>query len=151
MTATNVKAKDEASVPIVMPTVSKEIDPSRMFMDHSGQLIRHWVIRLPQGFVAGDLGATTVWRKVQANARLALRRHDHIYAIAWDESWAAEVTVSDANNKEVALSKPRIVQMESRIKQLPDDGDYHIEWMGDGFRVIRNVDPAIMTQSVANE
>lgn len=151
MTTSNLKARDENLAPVVQPAMSKEIPPERMFLDHSGQLLRHWIIRLPQGFVAGDLGETGIWRRIQGNARLALRRHDTIYCIAWDESWSAEARVSDANNKDVALSKPRIVDMESRIKQLPDDGDYHIEWMGDGFRVIRNTDHAIMTQSVANE
>jgi hypothetical protein len=128
-----------------------DIDPRQVTLDAQGQSLRRWFVRLPEGFVAGDLAETEVWRRVQADVGKALRRHDHVYLVAFDESWAAESVVTDANAREASLAKPRIVSMESRIKPLFNDGTYHVAWRGNGYAVVRNGDSHVMTQPVASE
>lgn len=128
-----------------------EIDPANVILDRAGQFSRHWVIRLPAGFVFGDLADTACWRKCQATVAKSVRRHDTVYLISYDESWCANAIVTDANAREASLANYKKVSMESRVKALLNDGTYHVEWRGNGFSVVRNADGQVMTQPVANE
>lgn len=149
VTTKEIKAEGTASVaadrkPPIIPTANVHIDSQ-------GQRLRRFVIRLPDGFTRSDLMETEEpWRKIQAGS-WALRKHDELYCLSYDESWVAEVIVSDANARAVTLAKPRFTELTSRIKSLLNGGKFKVEWAGTGYVVVRIADNHRMTQAVASE
>ncbi len=127
-----------------------QVSPKEITVDSHGQAVRRLVIRLPAGFIADDLKSPEVWRTVQATA-YALKRHDHLYLKSFDESWVAECICVEGTNQMAELSKPRITQMESRLKDYFNDGKYRIAWIGNGYAVFRLSDNSRMTAPTANE
>lgn len=126
------------------------VDPARVTVDFAGFSRRSLFIRLPQEFIAADLAEPQVWEKVQGNAAKALKRHDALYMVAYDESWVAEAIVADADGKRAVLAKPRITNLENdRFDGLFEDENYRVSWNGAGFVVIRKRDDHQMTQPAA--
>ena len=151
MTATKEAPTKPTDAPVDMGRRAPVIPAANMKMDLQGHMLRSFLIRLPEGFVRADLMETEhPWRKIQAGG-WALRKHDRIYAIAYDESWIAEAIVSDASQVAVTLAKPAFTELTSRIKPLFSDDTYRVQWAGNGYVVIRIADHHAMTQPVASE
>lgn len=126
------------------------VDPARVMVDFAGFARRSLFVRLPEGFIADDLKTPQAWEKVQANAAKALKRHDALYIVAYDETWIAEAVVSDADGKRAVLAKPRITNLENdRFDGLFEDENYRVSWAGNGFVVVRKKDDHVMTQPAA--
>ena len=131
-------------------TAKPYIDPNRVTVDSAGFALRKLFIRLPAEFIAADLADPAVWEKVQANTAKALKRHDNLYIVAFDESWVAEAIVADADGKQAVLAKPRLTDLQhDRFNSLFQDENYRIEWNGSGFVVVRKKDGHVMTQPAA--
>jgi hypothetical protein len=128
-----------------------EIDPSFVVLNADSFAYRQLMVRLPEGVIADDLKEPSLWTRVQASRSVALRKHDHLYIVAFDESWAADAIVTQANAEAVVLSKPRLIPFTERIKPLYSDGTYAVAWYGNGFAVKRLSDGVRMTQIAANE
>jgi len=109
------------------------------------------MVRLPLNVVANDLNANPdLWQRVQANSSKALRKFDKLLLIAYDETWAAEALVAEANAYRVTLAKPAIYTLPERNERLLNDGTYRIVWAGAGYDVIRNSDNAAVSRGHAN-
>jgi hypothetical protein len=115
------------------------IDPRNVIVNADGFAFRSFMARLPEGAIADDLKEPRIWRKVQQGA-YPLRKHDHVYVVAYDESWVAECIVADANPKQVVLAKPRLTQFPERFDKLLETDEYRICWLGNGYRVQRKSD-----------
>ena len=127
-----------------------EIDPTRVQLQYGGQVWNEFFIRLPDGFVGDDLKDPSAWRKVQAGPR-GLRKFDHVFCVAFDESWTATAIVASADRRGVVLGRPNIQTMPERYNKLLETPEYRIAWCGHGFVVERKLDGHRMTQPVANE
>lgn len=127
------------------------IDPAFVMLNADSFAYRQFMVRLPEGAIADDLKEPSLWARVQASRNVALRKHDHLYIVAFDESWAAEAVVGQANAEMAVISKPRIIRFAERLKPLYSDGTYAVAWYGNGFAVKRLADGMRMTQIVVNE
>jgi hypothetical protein len=107
------------------------------------------MVRLPKDIVADDLKEPGIWRAVQGSGK-ALRKHDHLYCVAFDEAWAADVVVASASNDSAVLCKPRLIEFPERYDKLFEDDLYRVAWMGSGYVVERKSDGHRMTQPTAN-
>jgi hypothetical protein len=126
------------------------IDPGFVTLNHEGFGWREWLVRLPAEAIADDLKEPGLWSRVQKH-RSAMRRHDHLYLVAHDESWAAEAVVVDAGPLAAVISKPRLMKFEARTQPLFEDSTYRVKWYGDGYAAERRSDGMRMTAKVANE
>ncbi|TPJ85521.1 hypothetical protein FJ434_16480 [Mesorhizobium sp. B2-5-13] len=127
-----------------------EIDPAGVTLQSTGFAWREYLVRVPADFVADDLKLPEVWRKLQTGSRNGLKKFDHLFIVAFDESWLAEAIVASADGKGAVLCKPRITTMPERYDKLFSDGTYRIEWNGFGFVTVRIRDGHVMTQPVPN-
>jgi hypothetical protein len=127
------------------------IDPGNVTLDHAGTVRRTFFVRLPRDFIADDLKEPEAWSRVQINAAKALRRHDGLYLVAWDESWVAEAVVADGDGKGVVLAKPRVTNFPARFDRLLEDDQYRVVWFGTGYAVERKSDGHRMTGIVASK
>jgi len=127
------------------------VDPAFVTLNADSFAYRQFMVRLPEGTIADDLKEPSLWARVQANRAVALRKHDHLYIVAFDESWAAEAVVVQANAAVAVIAKPRLMRFAERLKPLFSDGTYAVAWYGNGFAVKRIADGTRMTQIVANE
>jgi hypothetical protein len=127
------------------------IDPAFVVLNADSFAYRQFMVRLPEGTIADDLKEPSLWARVQANRNMALRKHDHLYIVAFDESWAADAVVVQANAEVAVISRPRMIRFAERLKPLYSDGTYAVAWYGNGFAVKRLADGTRMTQIVANE
>ena len=127
------------------------VDPAFVTLNANGFAWRDWMVRLPEGAIADDLKEPSLLARVQGRVEKAFRRHDHVYLVAFDESWAADAIVTDANSREVVLSKPRIVAFEKRTRQFFSDDKYGVAWFGNGYAVRRKDDGERVTEVVSSE
>jgi hypothetical protein len=123
------------------------IDPRSVSLNADGFAFRSFMARLPEGAIADDLKEPAIWRKVQRGS-YPLRKHDHVYVVAYDESWVAEAIVVDADTKQAVLAKPRITQFPPRFDKLFETDEYRVAWVGNGYRVQRKSDGQFVTQAV---
>jgi hypothetical protein len=126
------------------------IQPASMTLDAAGFARRQWFIRLPKGAIADDLKEPSLFSAIQRSAS-ALRRHDSLFLVEFDEAWAAEAVVASANSTGVTLAGMRILKYPDRTTALFSDENYKIEWAGNGYVVIRRRDSARVSQPVATE
>jgi hypothetical protein len=124
-----------------------EIDPRNVTRNSDGFMWREFAIRLPAGMVADTLKEPSIWAKVQKGAN-ALRKHDRLYLIAFDESWVAEAIVIEADKEKAVLAKPRLTTFGERFDKLFETEDYRVAWTGTGYTVERKSDGHRMTQIV---
>ncbi len=144
--ATKALAGAQADKPKALPTVI----PANVTINFDGTVFRQFFVRLPEGLIADDLKEPGIWSKVQASGSgKALRRHDHIYAVAFDETWAADIVVADANGSQAVLCKPRLIAFPERYENLYQDDKYRVKWCGTGYVVERKSDGFRMTQPAA--
>jgi hypothetical protein len=143
-----VKKEDagEATAPRALPVV----EPSEITIEHAGQIARWLFIRLPNGAIADDLKEPSIWKKVQTGSR-ALRLHDQLYLVSFNEDWAATAIVGQANSEVAVLAGVRIITFPQRTKPLFQDETYRVVWAGNGYRVERKRDRVMMTQPVTSE
>jgi hypothetical protein len=127
------------------------IDPAFVVLNADSFAYRQFMVRLPEGTIADDLKEPSLWARVQSSRSMALRKHDHLYIVAFDEGWAADAVVVQANAEVAVISKPRIMRFTERLKPLYSDGTFAVAWYGNGFAVKRLSDGTRMTQIVANE
>lgn len=125
--------------------MSIEIDPKNVVRNSDGFMWREFGVRLPANMVADSLKEPTIWARVQKGPN-AFRRHDRVYAVAYDESWVAEAIVIDANKDRAILAKPRLTAFGERFDKLLETEDYRTVWMGTGYVIERKSDGHRMTQ-----
>ena len=138
-------AKDEIDL---TETKKPAVPGGNVTLNSDGFAYRTIMARLPEGVIADDLKEPGLWRKVQAGM-LPLRRHDHLYIVSFDETWAADCIVADANGLGAVLSKPRIVTFPERYERLFQDDVYRVVWTGTGYAVERKADGKRMTKPAA--
>jgi len=131
--ATDKTENSERKVPTISP-VAIEID-------WSGQCRKSVFVRLPKGIILDDFGNNpTIWSAIQGVPHLALRVHDLVYAVAYDESWAVECSVKGAGPVAVSLTKPKKIDLEGHTENFWEDELYLVKWAGSGFGVWRKKD-----------
>jgi hypothetical protein len=147
-----VKAAMTASeTPIPTGRTMKAVDPAFVVVNHAGFGWRDLMVRLPDGAIADDLKEPSLWSRVQSERNFALRKHDHLYIVAYDESWAAEAIVTHANAREAVIARPRLVAFDQRVKPFYNDGTYAVAWYGNGYAVKRMADGQRMSDVVTTE
>lgn len=130
------------AIPVISPQSAK--------LNLSGNEYQQWFIRLPKGAIADDLKEPSMFKQLQQSPK-ALRRHDTVRLVEYDESWVAEAIVVEASATEVVLAGVRIVQFPQRIKPLFEDDRFKVEWRGAGYVVIRKSDGAKMSDFFPTE
>lgn len=134
-------------------TVENLRKPPRVFpgfckINSDGFCWREWMVRLPETAIVDDLKVPDIWKQVQLSPQTALRKHDHLYIVSYDESFAAEAIVSQATANAATLSGLRLITLVERTTPLLNDGTYKIEWIGNGYIVKRIKDGQLMTYAV---
>jgi hypothetical protein len=138
-------------VPIDAGRKLPEVDPSFVKVNTEGFAWRDILVRLPDGAIADDLKEPGLWRRVQNNVQVALRKHDHLYIVAYDETWAADCVVTHATNTVAVLSKPRLISFDERTKPFYCTEDFTVAWYGNGFAVKRLKDGQRVSTVVTSE
>lgn len=110
-----------------------------------GFVWREAFVRLPNGMTLQDLNdSPAIWENIQANAATALRQFDRIRAVAYDQAWIVDATVSFADRKQVLFAGIRKTDMPKRSVALFENEDYRVDWAGSGYAVIRKSDGVVM-------
>ena len=147
MTAAALKTADQ---PAAAPRGAPVIDPAAAILDGAGHAYRSWFVRLPQGAIADDLKEPGLFRKLQQGGK-ALKKHDRLYLVDFDERWSADALVGEANAEGVTLCGTRIFQFPARTRPLFSDANFRIEWDGAGYAVIRRRDGASVGTTQGSE
>lgn len=150
-TATAVKEKTGSGGPPPPERKLPEVDPQFVAVNGEGFAWRDFMVRLPEDAIADDLKEPSLWRRVQNTPQVALRKHDHLYIVAFDESWAAETVVTHASNTEAVISKPRLISFDPRTKPFYHTDEYTVAWYGNGYAVKRIKDLQRVSQVVTSE
>ena len=129
----------------------KKIDPRHLHIDSMGHHTRQWFARLPQGMMADDLKDPAVWSRVQGDRNKALRRHDRLYLVDYDEAFALDARVTDATGSAAVLALQKIISFPERITPLFNDGTYCVKWGGEGFYAMRLTDHVQMGPCFGSE
>lgn len=117
------------------------VNPKKMKKNADGFAWREFFIRLDEGVTADVLKDPGIWRRAQGSRDMSLRRHDRLYIVAHDDTWASEAIVVDSDNERAILSRPKIIDMVAgRYDGLFHDDMYKVQWNGLGFVVIRKSD-----------
>jgi hypothetical protein len=144
------KEKHDSEPPLrTLAAAIPEIEPALVVINSEGWAYRTIEVRLPAGMTAADLSEPKIWRKVQGS-RGALRKFDHLFVVAFDESWTAEVLVVAADGDKAVLGKPRIESIPERYQRLFEDETYRVIWTGAGYAVERKSDRQRMTAPVGS-
>lgn len=114
-----------------------EIDPANVLRDRSGHVTQRYFVRLPREMTNQDVNDPAIWRRVQQDRRRALRRHDQVYLVGYEETFAAQATVVDATAEAAVLGGLKFIQFPERITPLFNDGTYRVIWAGTGYQVER--------------
>lgn len=117
-----------------------KIDPSRVSLDIAGMRTRHWHVILPEGMVADGIKDAAIWSRVQDRRDTSLLKHDRVYVVGFDGSFAIEARVAEATRDAVVLAGMKILHFPERLTPLFSDNQYKIVWAGEGYAVIRKSD-----------
>jgi hypothetical protein len=139
--ALNLYPADETDL---TPRQAPTVPPAAVTLNANGFVWREFMVRLPDAFVADDLKEPSIWKRVQSGHN-ALVKHDRLYMVAYDESWAAEAIVASADRERAVLAKPRLTNFPERFEKLFEDEVYRVAWVGNGYCVIRKADGHRMT------
>ena len=139
----------------VKPTIREipALKPADLKWQYEGFVHRQAFVRLPDGLALQDINgsAASLWGGIQKNKTAALRAWDQIRAVAYDESWFIDATVSHADDSQVILCGIKKTEMPKRAVSLYEDQTYKIEWAGNGYAVFgKNDQVRIGTQSFTN-
>jgi len=114
-------------------------------LNAGGMVFQSYFVRLPEGVTAQHLNdEPTIWRLIQSNRNVALRKFDEVRIVDYGESWVADATVSFADHASVILARPRITQLPERTVPIFEDETYRVKWFGSGWGVERKTDSQIM-------
>lgn len=139
MTAVAAKAAGAAPAEREVPAIDPQL------VDLRQHAIRDVVVRLPAEATAEHLKEPALWRRVQSEARIALRKLDHVVIIAHDESYLWDAYVAEAGPDFVTLSTPKRHELKPRHGSYYADELYRVQWAGGGFVVARKTDNHVMT------
>jgi hypothetical protein len=114
-------------------------------LNAGGMAFQSWFVRLPEGVTAQHLNdEPTIWRLVQSNRNVALRKFDEVRIVDYAESWIVDATVSFADHVSAILAGPRITRLPQRALAIFEDETYRVKWFGSGWGVERKKDSQIM-------
>ena len=139
VTKTKAKPAPEVEVP--------EIDPNRVTESHAGFAWRDVLVRMPEGATQDDLRNPKIWRRVQARRGHALRKLDHLFVLAHNESWAVRAVVTHATSTEAHLAFEKVLGFREQDQRFHTDGTHEVFWDGSGYG-IRRVSDGVRTSSV---
>jgi hypothetical protein len=124
---------------------AQPIPSNNVRLNAGGMVFQSYFVRLPEGVTAQHLNDDpTIWRRVQSNQNVALRKFDELRIVDFAESWVADATVSYADHTSVILAKPRITRLPERTVPVFEDDMYRVKWLGNGWGVERKTDGQIM-------
>ena len=153
MATTATQKKDDSVQTIEAPSKRKlpVINPETAAVNIAGAVIKELFVRLPVDAIADDLKERGIWKRIQANPGLALRKMDRVIIVAHDESmmWTAYCTESGplwAN-----ISRPTKHELKSRHSNYYSDETYQVAWSGAQFVVVRRRDSHEMPGAYATE
>ncbi|WP_192355523.1 hypothetical protein [Mesorhizobium mediterraneum] len=130
--------------------IYEAINPKQVICNNNGFGWREFFVRLPMGATADCLKDPTIWKRVQNAKGVSFVRHDHLYIVSFDDTWAAEAIVTDSDAEKAVLTKPRIHTFGDRFDNLFEDELYRIKWTGLGYVVERKSDKALMSHPAPN-
>ena len=110
-----------------------EIPASGVQVNDAGQTWRNVQVRLPEGMVSDDLRSQKIWRRVQESRMAALIKYDHLFILAFDESWAARATVTHATSTEAHLAIEKVFTFRAQDQSLWSDGTLEVFWDGSAY------------------
>lgn len=121
-----------------------DIDPRDVKINLDGQCWRQVFVRLPKGMILADLGSPDIWRRVQGNPRISLRKMDEVRMYEFDEAWFVDATVSFADMSKAVLTTPKKTDLSVRYEELPGDDNYQTRWNGGVYEGVRKRDGAVV-------
>lgn len=124
----------ERKIPAIAPK-----QQSGAYWQSEGQAWREAFIVLPEGLVSQDLTdhPEEVFRLIQQDRRLALRRLDKVFCLSADGTWAVEARVGFADMSRVVLVKPAVIQLpDPTAAGLYTDDTYAVEPAPGGYIVM---------------
>ncbi len=129
-----------------------EIKPGHVTVNAVDQVWRSILVRLPEGLVADDLRSPKIWIKVQGNPQVALIKLDHLFILAFDESFAVSAIVTHASSTEASLSITKVHSFKEQGQSLYSDGTLEVFWDGASYGVRRVSDQVrIISQGFSRE
>ena len=129
-----------------------EIKPEHVQVNAVDQVWRTILVRLPENMVADDLRTPSVWKKAQASPQSALIKLDHLFILAFDESFAVSAVVTHASSTEASLSITKVHSFKELGKSFYSDGTLEIFWDGSSYGVRRVSDQVrIISQGFSRE
>jgi hypothetical protein len=120
------------------------IKPAALQWQSEGFCYREAFIRLPDGLQLSDLNESPIWKDLQATRQTSLRQWDTIRAVAFDESWIVDATVTFADATHVVLTGIKKTETPQRNTSLFEDDTYRVAWLGRGYGVVRKADSVEM-------
>ena len=152
MSQTAVNTKDDAVESTVTPPRKLPvINPELASVNYAGAVIKELFVRAPVDFIADDLKEKSIWKRIQANPTLALRKMDRVIIVSHDESMLWTAFCSESGPSWANISKPVRHELKSRHGNYYSDENYRIEWSGANFVVIRRKDNRTMPGGYATE
>jgi hypothetical protein len=142
------KAKDASDSNEMVTTGENGVPPipsDNIKLNVGGMAFQSYFVRLPEGVTAQHLNDDpSIWRLIQSNRNVALRKFDEVRIVDYAESWVADATVSFADHVSVILARPRITQLPERTVPIFEDDAYRVKWFGSGWGVERKKDSQLM-------
>ena len=114
-----------------------EIKPERVQINDANFAWRTVLVRCPEGIVQDDLRSPKIWKRVQASRHHALIKLDHLFILAWDESWMARAVVTEATSTEARLAIEKVSTFKEVGTGLYSDGTLEVFWDGTSYGVRR--------------
>jgi hypothetical protein len=118
-----------------MSNAAKKIEPHHITQEQD--VIRRWHVKLPEGVTADDLNSPDIWVKVQIARDQPLSRHDLVYVVGHDDSFAVEARVAQTRTGHVLLTGTRVLNFPPHPRH---EGKFKVERMGAGYAVVRIAD-----------
>lgn len=132
-----VVAEKTKTVAVEPPKVL-EIKPEGVQInDQTSHAWRTLLVRCPEGVTQDDLRGSKIWRRVQASRQHALVKLDHLFILAFDESWYARAIVTEATSTEAHLAIEKVGTFLAVGTGLFSDGNLEIFWDGSSYGVRR--------------
>lgn len=132
------------------PTSAREVKPLKptaVSLQHDGQIWRTLLVRLAAEHTLQDLqDDPTLWRAVQGNPHVALRKYDRLMIVSHDEAWLIkDALVTEADHQRVVLSiRPGdVIRMAAKSAEWSDDR-HVIMWETSGWAIFRKSDGVVM-------
>lgn len=150
-TATKPKLDDTTEPPMAAPRTLPVIDPETACVNYAGAANKEVFVRLPKEAIADDLKERSIWKRIQANKTLALRKLDRVVMVSHDEANMWIAYVSESGPSWANISRPTRHELKSRHANYYFDDTYRVEWSGSAYIIIRLADSHTMPGSFATE